>query len=146
MDDRFQFSVRCVLLVTALVALSLASTLWKPTWVSVAVRAAFVIFIASLPILATAFSKGANKAFWIGVAVPAMLSALICAIIAVQIGQIPTTAMRNMHDMDVRLPIVVNGLNASFALCALAPINGLLCALTYRMLRLRNRKEESSAI
>jgi hypothetical protein len=75
MQDRFQFSLRSLLLLTALVAASLTPFLSTVSIASLSARIAVAGFLASLAIIASASTSGINRAFWIGVAFPVRLSA-----------------------------------------------------------------------
>lgn len=131
MPDRFQFSVRFLLLLTALVSLTIAVFAWKPSLYSLAARAGLTIVIASLAVLASVFAEGTRRAFWIGVAVPTVLAVLAYGQGGLQIAH----AYRALGaHFDQQVQVIAEVLRSSVVLWTFAPINGLLCAMAYRLL------------
>lgn len=76
MHDRLQFSVRSMLLLTALFAVLLAVFVWKPSAASVLARFIVGFLLMSLAISAICITAGGARVFWIGVAVPLAMFAI----------------------------------------------------------------------
>jgi hypothetical protein len=141
MQDSFQFSIRSLLLVTALVAASVAPFLWSPSLASYSARIALAIFLASLAIVASVPVSGINHAFWIGISLPMTISALVAGTFTVNMMMwSPVSLSEFFRTFDS--PAVSNPwrsapflrmLNVLPAFWCFAPINGILCALGYRL-------------
>jgi uncharacterized membrane protein len=131
MAAKFQFSIRFLLLLSAVVGLTVASYLWRPSMYSLAARGALTVIIASLLIVASIFSMGAKRAFLIGAAVPPVLAAFVCALVALQLA----VAYRSLGaSVDQQIEQVANILRFNVAYWCFAPVNGAICALAYWLL------------
>jgi hypothetical protein len=127
MNDRFQFSIRSLLLLTALVAGTLAAFVSEPSQVGISARLACGILWASLVTVAAVFARGVSRAFWIGAAIPCAVGGILSTMFAVQLLAVYGGMAAN--------PMAVGYAQAILASWGFAPVNGLLCAVVYWIVR-----------
>jgi hypothetical protein len=141
MADRPQFSVSSLLLLTALIAFLLGSYQWQPTFLSIAVRGVLMLFVGSLAIVGCCSTTGIARAFWIGVSIPLAFS-------LVSIGSISSVIVNlGMNDGqfdNANLGMAWANFKADIPLLCVTPLNGLLCALAYRLLWKRSTDVDSA--
>jgi hypothetical protein len=134
MRDRLQFSTRSILALVALVALSLAACQWQPSVLALSVRALLVFFMGSFAIIGCCFTDGIARAFWIGAAIPLTLASQSYAAITVNMAYLEQHFFRQGGNIAPHLSRIAGELDGAIVLWCLAPVNGLLCALAYRLL------------
>jgi len=132
MHDRLQVSIRSTLLLTALFASLLAVFLFNPSAASILARFIVGFLLMSLAIIAIDITAGVARAFWIGVAAPLAMSAMWLSRVG---NQVPLMHRGWAAQMDSFWLSFANALSGIPISCCLALINGLLCALAYRLLR-----------
>jgi len=141
MNDRFQFSIRSLLMLTALVAVSLAMHLWRPPFDSLSagvvvgtIFTKLVVGIVLMPpaIVASVFSKGVTKAFWIGTAATLTACAFACATVAFNFAMVWKPLAPNPWNPSIL--VYAGALDVAPVFWCFAPINGLLSALAYRFI------------
>ncbi|HEV3340673.1 MAG TPA: hypothetical protein VG125_09960 [Pirellulales bacterium] len=71
MPSRFQFSIRLLLIATAVIAAAVAAVAAEPTWQSCLALEFLSLVFASIAILAAFKSQGSLRVFWVAAAVPA---------------------------------------------------------------------------
>jgi hypothetical protein len=143
MQDRLQFSLRSLLLATALVAISLGVFLLPPSAASVFARLIVGFLLMSLAIIAVFVTTGIARAFWIGVAAPlAMsmytLSQLAYQAVAMWFGQWWSWAGQQHTGVQTQscYESVAKSLNFSVPIFFFAAlVNGTFTALVFLMFR-----------
>ncbi|HET6879473.1 MAG TPA: hypothetical protein VFI31_04940 [Pirellulales bacterium] len=139
MPDRLQFSIRSMLSLTAVFAVLLAVFLWKPAAASILARFIVGYLLMSLAISAIHITAGVARAFWIGVTAPLVMSAIWLSLIGHQTywgwnGLYKEYTECTAAEMDPVWRTFANELNVVPISCCLALINGLVCALVYRLI------------
>jgi hypothetical protein len=132
MHDRLQFSIRSTLLLTSLFAALLAVFLCNPSAASILARFIVGFLFMSLAIIAIDITAGVARAFWIGVAAPLAMSSIWLSLVG---NQVPDMHRAWAALMESFWQSFANALSAIPVSCCVALINGLLCALVYRLLR-----------
>jgi hypothetical protein len=140
MHDRFQFSIRSVLLLTALFAALLSVFLCKASPASIVARFIAGYLLMSLSISAIHITAGVARAFWIGVTAPLTMSAIWLSLKGHRTywgwnGIYKEYMEHTAAEMDPVWRAYANELNVIPIACCLALINGLLCALVVRLIR-----------
>jgi hypothetical protein len=129
-----------MLLLTALFAALLALFLCKPSPASLVARFIVGYLLMSLAISAIHITAGVARVFWIGVTAPLMVSALWLSLIRDRTywgwnGLHKEYMEHTAAEMDPVWRSYANELNVIPISCCFALINGLLCALVYRLIR-----------
>jgi hypothetical protein len=100
----------------------------KSSGVATAVVFALSVIYASISIMAYTLANGALKAFWLGIAVPTAIEAIAALLLLALV-------FRGSRVEFTEDAYTTNSLRRiAAAVWCFAPINGLLCALAYRLL------------
>lgn len=126
--SRLQYSIRSLLIATAVVAAAVAAVVAEPTWQSCVALEFLGVFSASITIIAACKSRGAFRVCWIAAALPLTGGAAIYFVYGCLAG---LSSM--MMEPGETLVMICGGLRVALpVLWCLSLANGLLCGLVYR--------------
>ncbi|HVX15117.1 MAG TPA: hypothetical protein VHC22_28250 [Pirellulales bacterium] len=129
--QRVQFSLRLLLVATAVVAGATATVAAKPSLVSVISTLACAVLLFSVSTLAFMKTGGTPKAFWLGMAIPTGIAAVALVVSTRDFVWVASysSALSAISD-ELARSRDADRLVAATAWC-IAPINGALCAFIH---------------
>src|SRR5581483_6454480 len=129
--DRFQFSIRLLLITTAAVAAAVAAVAAEPSWQSCLALLFLGFFFASIAVVAAFKSRGALRVFWAAAAVPAAGGTAPSFIY----GLLAASTASSFTEPDNAFMMITSGLRLTFPLLwCFCLANGFLCGLIYWLL------------
>lgn len=130
---RMQFSLRMLFAAVAVVAIGAALWVAKPSWQNGAVEVVFVAWTLTSAAMGSANSTGKTKAFWMGVTVESVLPAIAWAFLG-SFGASTALVRSTSLKFELYLEILSQNFRLLLLAWAFAPVVGLLCVLTHRLL------------
>lgn len=124
MSRRLQFSILQLLVATAVVAVAAGAFVAEMSWTVIITRVTLAFAFASCACWASSTTKGAQKLFWTGVAVPLVFGAF-------RSFQCFSSILHSMKSItlhaDIEQELIAHDFLMVPILWCIAPVNGLLC-------------------
>lgn len=127
MAPRFQFSIRLMLVATALIAVGAWVFTWEPSAPALIAMPAIVTSLVTLSAFACCSTTGKAKVFWFGFTIPVAIG--ILAATSEAQASLYAWHQRAFENMLPLQCVVVR--DTLLGCLAFAPINGVVCALVH---------------